>query len=220
MKSYSKLLFAILLLLAGFADAQMNPGSYASVQVSTERQVKQTLSPILKKYCHGSCELVAVQVKVEEELGEEGDLGFESVSGANEKKNVFIDKVTAEIQVDDMVSSTNIDRLEKIIYNHLRGFGVDTTIEWRRVRLPNIGQGGGEIQFLKDQLEVKLQKAVQSVIDSYCPAECVLAQINIVGSQVSPEVAKDYPLNQIVADPSGRSLMRIDDIDLEVTIDS
>lgn len=198
----------------------MQPGGYVGLQFSTERKIKESLNPVLKKYCHNSCELVGVKVAVEEELGEEGDLGFESVTGSSEKKNVYVNKVTAEIQVDDMVSASNIARLEQILYNHLRGFGVDTSIEWRKVQLPNIGEGGGQVQNLKDQLEQKLQKAVQSVISSYCPTECILAQVNIEGSQISPELAKDYPLNRIVTDPTGRSIMRIDDVDLEVTIDA
>lgn len=198
----------------------MAPGKLIQVQSQTEQRVRNRVIPVLKKYCHNSCELLRIDVAVEEEVGEEGDLGFESVMNAQDSRNVFVRKITADIQVDDMVSQSNLTRLEQIIDNHLRSFGIEAGVNWKKIRLPNIGSSSGEEQFLKAQLESKIQKAISGAISQYCPHDCVLAQVNIEGTMVSPDMARDYPLNQIVTDKSGRSFMRVDDADVEVTIDS
>ncbi|MDA9951233.1 hypothetical protein N9D31_01535 [Oligoflexaceae bacterium] len=209
----------VIALLCDVSFAQgLQTASSISLQSETARKIRGKVSPVLKKYCQSACELVDVAVEVEEELGESGDLGFESVQNINSRPRLSVRDAALKIQIEDSVSASNKLRLEKILNNHLQPFAVKTSIDWQVIQVPRIGGSGGDLQSLKDQLEARLNRAVQSVIDAYCPTQCIIAQINVEGSPVSTEMSSDYPLNQIVR--SNGESMKIDDVDIEVSMDS
>lgn len=68
--------------------------------------IQQKINPILKKYCDNLCDLVRVNVSVEESLSQIDDLGFEGASVEGER-NFEVNSVQIEIQADDRIGKTN-----------------------------------------------------------------------------------------------------------------
>ena len=100
---------------AGGAGAQAPnppPPNQVTGTVAAERlrqdtilAVRNRLGPVLTQYCKDACQVVDIKVNVDEQFGESDDLGFEGVSGDDPGKNLYVDKVLAEIQVDDRVTT-------------------------------------------------------------------------------------------------------------------
>jgi flagellar motor switch protein FliG len=198
----------------------VNPTLGDKLRNDTIRDVKSSLQPLISRYCYDSCELIDVKVDVEEELSDTDDLGFEGVTEKGDKLNYYVGKVVAEIQIDDRISVANRARLENIFMNYLRSYAVSTQIQWRTVTVPAIGSGAQDDRALRETLEQRIAEAMERVITMYCPEQCILAQINVEGTMVSPDEASTYPVTQTVTDKSGRNIMRVDSADVEVTMDA
>jgi flagellar motor switch protein FliG len=203
-----------------FAALGLAPATHERLRGETEREVRQKLGPLLMEYCKDSCVLIDVKVEVDEALGEGEDLGFEGVSGDDSGANTFVSKVEVDVQVDDRVSAVNRDRLASVLRNNLSsigGAGVD--VVFKPVTLPQIGQSAALEEQLKRQLQLRMTQAVDKVIETYCPDECVLSSVAVDGKLVTPdEAAQLAPENQL-RDKSGNAILKIEGVDVNVAAD-
>jgi flagellar motor switch protein FliG len=207
--------------LVSVASAQtVNPTAGDKLRFDTARDVRAQLEPLIARYCYDSCELIDVKVDVEEELSDTDDLGFEGITEKTDKISYYVGKITAEIQIDDRISTANRARLESIFMNYLRAHAVSTGIQWRSVTVPAIGSGAQDDRALREVVEGRISEELSKVIQMYCPETCILAQINVDGTMVAPDEAATYPVTQTVTDKTGRNIMRIDSADVEVTMDA
>ena len=206
--------------LSQHAIAQVSaPSNHERLKQDTIRNVKSKLSPLLTKYCKSSCEVINVVVDVEEAIGEVDNLGFEGVDGTNLAENIFVSKIAVEIQIDNRITSQNRNRLGSILENNIRNFGGVSEIIWMPVTIPQIGQSAANEAQLKNRIENRIAKAIDSVIKGYCPETCVLAQIAVDGELITPDEAADLSSREIVRAQGGDGILRLDSIDVEVVID-
>lgn len=215
----------LLLLAARYARAQdtqqaMGPSSHERLRQETIHNVKGRANSLLSQYCRDACSIIDIKVAIDEAPSESDDLGFEAVVGEDFSANLYVDKITLEIQVDDRITSINRDRLLQILKNNLQNFGSVVEIVWRPVTIPQIGQGAAAEEQLKRQLVTKLSQAIDKVIDAYCPDECVLSAIAVDGKLVTPDEAQGVAVEEIVRDRSGHAIFKIENIDIEVAMDS
>ncbi len=204
---------------ANDAFAVTNPDSTERLQADTINSVKNRLNPILNRYCFDSCEIVHVDVAVDEEIADTDDIGFEGASNRNAAVSFKVSRVAVEVQIDDRVTEANRDRLLRILQNHTRDFGLKTEIMWRPVTLPNIGKGADGERQLRDNLERRLSKVVEDILRVYCPEQCLIAQINAEGRNIPFDEAQRLPSTQISTDDSARSAFKIDDVTIEISMD-
>jgi flagellar motor switch protein FliG len=202
------------------AQAPTGPGSHEKLRQETIFAVKGRVNPLLGQYCRDACSIIDVKVDIEEAVAETDDLGFEAVVGEDLNATLFVDKITLEIQVDDRVTSVNRDRLLQILRNNLQNVGSTVDIVWRPVTVPQIGQGAAMEEQLKRQLALKLSQAIEKVIDAYCPDDCVLSAVAVDGKLVTPDEAQGAAPEEIVRDKSGNAILKIENIDIEVAMDS
>ncbi len=221
MKSLRPIFAAFALALAGgTALAQdATPGNFERLRQETILDVKSRINPLLSQYCKEACMIVDVKVDVDEQVGESEDIGFEGVSGDDAGKNLFISKIQADIQVDDRVTNVNRDRLLSILKNNLQTMGTTVDIVWKPVTIPQIGQSAAKEEQLKRALQAHVANAIEKVIETYCPEECVLAEVAVDGKLVTPDEATDLQPEELVRDKSGEAILRVEGVDVGVSMD-
>lgn len=205
------------------ADKQgkgLGPGSTEKLRQEIIAQTKTRTSPVLSQYCRDACSIIDVKVDIEEAVLDSDDLGFESVVGDDLNASLYVDKIILEIQVDDRVTSVNRDRLLSILRNHLANLGSSVEIIWRPVTMPQIGQGAAMEEQLKRSIAQKVATAIDKVIDTYCPEQCLLSQVAVDGKLVTQDEAQGVAALELVRDKSGSSILRIENIDIEVAMDA
>lgn len=212
-----------LMLALALAPAAMAlaPASHEKLRLEAEREVRAKVQPLLTEYCKDSCLLIDVKAVVDEALGEGDDLGFEGVTGDDAAAGAFVAKVEIAVQVDDRVSALNRDRLASLLRNNLAsmsGTGVD--VVFKPVTLPQIGQSAALEEQLKRQLQQRLTQAVDKVIATYCPEECVLSQVAVDGKLVTPDEAAELPGESQIRDKGGNAILKIESADVEVAADN
>lgn len=211
-----------LVCLAGVSHAQItSPGSYEKLRIETTNQIRARLTPLLSRFCHESCEIVSVDVDVGETIPDSDDLGFENVLGSSGGggSQLTINRASVDVQIDERVTTANRERLEVILNNNLRTFGPLTSVRWIPVQLPQIGQLEAVDDELRRSIQQRVWTALQKVIDVYCPQECVLARVNVDGTAITPDQANSLDQRQIERDRSGRNVLKIENIDVEVSMD-
>ena len=176
------------------------------------------VTTVLQKYCGDACELINIDADVDESSNESEDLGFESISGES-VTSATIARVTVDIQVDDRVTAADQERLGRLVNNAVKAVAPVANVRWTTVAFPQIGVSAEVEDRLKASLRQKMQSAVQQTIDSYCAQDCVLSHVGVEGKLVSPDESKGVPEREIVRENGGRGILRIENIDIDISID-
>ena len=242
-------LMGILALLGSPAFGIINPAKYNALEQQTRRAAKEKLDEVLVRYCGQFCEVVNIQVVIDEKVPDGEDMGFEGAVTGSSVASLVVSKLVAEIQIDDRVGKVNRERLENVLKVHLNTLTVAPEVIWKPVKLPRItrygeGQPGfildgvaegdykeGEWDFrpqeytgmalrLRRKLEQKLTSAINLVVNQYCPAQCILERIDILGGMVNPRDAVKLEKSQQIRDETGHAIFQIDNIEIDMTIDS
>jgi flagellar motor switch protein FliG len=181
-------------------------------------QARAKVTTVLQRYCGDACELINIDADVDETGSESEDLGFESISG-EAVTNASIARMTVDIQVDDRVTAADQERLGRLVNNAVKSVAPVANVRWTTVAFPQIGVSAEVEDRLKAGLRQRMQAAVQQTIDSYCAQDCVLSHVGVDGKLVSPDEAKGVPEREIVREHSGRGILRIENIDVDISID-
>ncbi len=193
-------------------------GQAFKVEQEATELAKNKVAAVLQKYCGDACELINVDVVVGEAASESEELGFESVAGDSGTK-ASVSKLTVDVQVDDRVTAADQERLGRLISNSVRTLSPAATVRWSSVAFPQIGVSAEVEDRLKMNLQQRIHAAVQQTIDSYCPQECVLANVGVDGKLVSPDEARGVPERELTRERGGRGILRIENIDIDLSID-
>lgn len=218
----SSLVRSLLIGVLAFASASVPAYAVSASAFRLEQEsqtlAKQKIGSIITKYCGDSCELINVEAFIDESASEPEDIGFESVVGEAGPK-LSVARLVVDMQVDDRVTAADRERLGKLITNGLRNLAPAVNVRWTTVAFPQIGVTTEVEDRLKTQLQQKVQSVVQGTIDAYCPSECVLANAMVEGRLVSPDESRGVSERELVRDRTGRGILRIDNIDVDVSID-
>ena len=218
MRWFDRIIFFCLLWTVTFSSDALAQ-NLSELQLSVGRKVESKIRPILDRYCAKSCELLNIRVGTEDEITDTQNLGFEEEGISRPNSQQVVNKVLVEIQVDDRVSTLSRGKLEKILLNHLRRFGGVAEVRWQIVQHPRIGDNGGTLGNLKSKLKMKVSNALNKVVQKYCPEQCIIEKIDINGSGVTPDEASVLSPSRKVVDLVSQSAMRIDSIEVDVTMD-
>ena len=251
MVAFTRLL--IICLLASYLSPQQvlaiaNPAEYTNLSESTKKKAKEKIADVLTRYCGQFCQLIDVQVSIDEQIPDGDDMGFESTVNQSAKADLIITALKASIQVDERIGVVNQTRLENILKVHLGSLALKSEVQWNPVKLPRItryaeGEPGflidaptngdypegewdfrpqdysGKAQQLREKLDRKIKSTLNNIIAKYCPNQCIIEQIDIMGAMIDPRSAVKLPRNQQLRSDSGRSIFQIDSIDVDITMD-
>lgn len=208
------------LLLAVWSGVSLaQSAAVETLRLQSVTEVRAKVQPALLQYCKDSCMIVDISPEIDENLGESDDLGFEGVVGEDAGTMLTVSKMNIQIQVDDRVTAINRERLSAILKNNMQSANYTTEIIWKQVSLPQIGQSVAKEEQLKRMVQQRISQAVDKVIEAYCPETCVLSQTSVDGKLVTADESVDAAPEEIARDKSGSAILRIEGIDVEVSID-
>ncbi|MCX6119398.1 MAG: hypothetical protein NT027_17815 [Proteobacteria bacterium] len=180
---------------------------------------KQRISQVLNRYCGESCELINVSATVEESSIDSEEFGFEGIS-AESPSNLQVSVLGVDLQVDDRISTTDRDRLTKLLTNSLRSMTPNVQINWSTVSVPQIGVSGDIEDRLKQIMHQKITSSAQGVLDGYCASDCILTNVSVAGRLISPDDARGISEKELVRDRESKGILRLDGIDVDISVDS
>jgi hypothetical protein len=195
----------LIAMLVGLSPCLASASAAGSVRGEQDiaAAARSKVASVLQKYCGEACELINVDVEMSTSATVSDDLGFESISGDSQTQST-VGRVLIDIQVDDRVTTSDQERLGKLVVNSVRSLSATPTVRWSSVAFPQIGVSAEVEDRLKQNLQQRIQVAVQQTIDSYCSQECVLANVGVDGKLISPDESRGVPERELVRERGGR----------------
>ena len=75
-------------------------------------------------------------------------------------------------------------------------------------------------QSLRSAIEERIAQALNSVVNQYCPNQCLIERIAVAGGLISRNAASGLLQSQYASDPKTGSVFRIESVQADVTIDA
>jgi flagellar motor switch protein FliG len=190
------------------------------LQGDVGREAGQKVQSVLDRYCSQHCQLLEVRVEVHETIPDSDELGFESQNSAAADAKLEVQSVTPVIQIDNRVLPIDRDRLEQLLRNKIKGMAPEHGIKWEPVDLPAIGSSAPTpSEDLSAHLENRIRRVLNSIIDRYCPDQCLLERIDVDALPVGPEQLGSFPGDQVVVGKRAEGGLRIREIRVYLTLD-
>ncbi|WP_141731539.1 FliG C-terminal domain-containing protein [Oligoflexus tunisiensis] len=222
MRSWLSIILGTMLLLS------MTPGHASELisdrirrmQTDIGREAGQKVQSVLDRYCSQHCQLLEVKVEVHETIPDSDELGFETQNSLAAEAKLEVHSVTPIIQIDNRVLPLDRDRLEQLLRNKIKGMAPESSIKWEPVDLPAIGSSAPTpSEDLSAQLENRLRRVLNSIIDRYCPDQCLLERIDVDAQPVGPDQLNSFPSDQVVVGKRAEGGLRIQEIRVYLTLD-
>jgi flagellar motor switch protein FliG len=190
------------------------------VQADIGREAGQKVQMVLDRYCSQHCQLLEVRVEVHETIPDSDELGFESQNSAAADARLEVQSVIPIIQIDNRVLPVDRDRLEQLLRNKIKGMAPEHAIKWEPVDLPAIGSTAPTpSEDLSLHLENRIRRVLNSIIDRYCPEQCLLERIDVDAQAIGPEQLRSFPQDQVVVGKRADGGLRIQEIRVYLTLD-
>jgi flagellar motor switch protein FliG len=190
------------------------------LQAEIAREAGQKVQTVLDRYCNQNCQLLEVKVEVHETIPDSDDLGFESQVPLAANAKLEVQTIVPSIQIDNRVLPLDRDRLESLLRNKIKGMAPETRIQWEPVDLPTIGsQAPTPTEDLTAQLDARLRRVIASIIERYCPDQCLLERIDISALPVTNEQLSQLPSDQTVIGRRAEGGLRIQEVRIFLTMD-
>jgi flagellar motor switch protein FliG len=222
MRSWLSIIPGMMLLLSmtsGLA-AESISDRIRRVQTDIGRDAGLKVQSVLDRYCSQHCQLLDVKVEVHETIPDSDELGFETQNSLVADAKLEVHSVIPIIQIDNRVLPVDRERLEQLLRNKIKGMAPESSIKWEPVDLPAIGSAAPTpSEDLSAQLENRLRRVLTSVIDRYCPDQCLLERIDIDAQPVGSEQLNAFPHDQVVVGKRAEGGLRIREVRIYLTMD-
>ena len=135
------------------------------------------------------------------------------------RRDFEVKKVSLELQIDSRVTEENKNRLEKIVTLNLKILSPSIDIIWSDVMVPRIGGNKGDSDGLTGEMQSRIRSALDKVIATYCPSQCIIEQIEVMGEQITIDQSKSVPPKRVMKSSNSDMYLRVDNIVADITMD-
>ncbi|MDD9950278.1 MAG: hypothetical protein OXT67_01810 [Zetaproteobacteria bacterium] len=215
--SHFMLLLGLLLCASPAAQSESIP---LKLRQKTEENTRLKLRNLLSQYCATQCELISIEVQVDEKVPDHLELGFEGIHSRQNENIYEVSSIRATVQIDDRVSQKDRNRLQNILTQGIAALGKDkANVALIPVELPNIGEFEKIAGNLRHSLEKKMSKVIDKVFNNYCPHRCILGHVTVYGKLITSDEAAALSETQVYVQPGSNSILHIDKAKINITLD-
>ncbi|MEK6704578.1 MAG: FliG C-terminal domain-containing protein [Bdellovibrionota bacterium] len=195
--------------------------SYASlnmpevVQRTAESQIRKLIEPVLDKYCHDECKLLAVAASVDVATPEHVAPGFDEVESRSAQLAPSSGKI--KILINEKVGPVSRSKLLDLIQQYLDTLDYSVKVETQLARFPEPIEAAGKVAELRDRIAKQFKDTLEGLFQQFCPSQCMLADFNLQTEAVNPEEAQYGTPGEFVQE--GGVAIRIKDVSANILID-
>ena len=158
-----------------------------------EQVVQQRLQQVIKKVCKERCELVAVEARYEEVVGNPENMGFDTTADAITDPQQRLQSLTIDMQIDARISLANQEKLESLLRVQLQALAPQSSFRWNRIQVPAISDTPQLKEVYKSEITDRIRRAISGIFTRYCPDQCLLEQVTVLG-ELTDSVAADQTI--------------------------
>ncbi|MEK6579777.1 MAG: hypothetical protein AABZ55_11165, partial [Bdellovibrionota bacterium] len=208
------ILLVIALLLGGSSQALGRVSLSDVTKRTAEVQIKNLLEPLLDKYCHDECKLMAVSPIVDVRFSDEVAPGFDDSEPGGSLTPV---SASVRILMDDKIGPVSRGKLLELLQQHLDTLDYPIKIETVVTHFPMPRGSEGKIAELRDKTAKQFRNTLEDLFQQFCPGQCLLADFNISVKPVNGEEAQYGAASEFVQEAG--IAIRISDVGGTILVD-
>ena len=181
--SFRTALLAIAAPLALLTSVYAAPARVDS-RAQAERDVRNTIEPVLQKYCPEECRLLAVKAEVASGGGELLSPGFDESPSDDE---LAIERVEVKLLLDDRLGKVRRARITDLLNQLFTAWEYPVDLQSRSSKFPSETDSAQRISEIRERLRKNFEGIVADVFSRYCPRNCLFSQFELETEPVSLE---------------------------------
>ncbi|MFL5815498.1 MAG: FliG C-terminal domain-containing protein [Bdellovibrionia bacterium] len=160
-----------------------------TVQKSTENQIRRLVEPLLDKYCHDQCKLLSVAVQVDLNVPETIAPGFDEPPPVG-PDSLAPTSAKMKILMADKIGAVSRGKLLELIQRYLDTLDYPVTVDMDVVHFPDPAGSEGKVAELRDRIAKNFENTVNTLIQQFCPEQCLFTDFNLKTEAVNAEEAQ------------------------------
>lgn len=185
-------------------------------QKTAESQIRGVIEPVLDKYCHDECKLMAVHVTVDIATPDEIAPGFDEISQSKET-NLAPSAARIKILIDEKVGPVSRSKLTDLIQQYLDTFDYPVKIETQLAHFPQPIGSAAKVTELRQRISKQFKATVDDLFRQFCPQQCLLADYELQTETVNEEEAQYGSSNEFFQD--GGIAVKVKEISATLLVD-
>ncbi len=160
-----------------------------TVQKTTEAQIRRLVDPLLDKYCRDQCKLLSVSVQVDLNVPEASAPGFDEPPPVG-PDSLAPTSAKMKILIADKIGAVSRGKLIELIQRYLDTLDYPVTVDTDVVHFPDPAGSEGKIADLRERIAKNFESTVNSLIQQFCPEQCLFTDFNLKTEVVNGEEAQ------------------------------
>ena len=156
---------------------------------TTAAKIRTLLEPLLDKYCHEECKLMAVTVEADLSVPDEVAPGFDDVDPRS-REEIEPTAGTIRLLIDEKVGEVSKGKLLDLIQQYLDNLDFPVRIETQTGHFPQPVATAGKVVELRERVSKQFKATIEDLFRQFCPEQCLLADYSIKTDVVNTEEAQ------------------------------
>jgi|GEM_PF-1998772 len=198
------------------APAQATVSATAAAERTAELQIRNLIEPLLDKYCHDECKLLAVSATVDLDTPDEIAPGFDDIDPRSQLELVP-SSGKIKMLIDEKVGPISRTKLLELVQQYLDTLDFPVKIDTQIARFPQPAGAAGRVAELREKIAKRFRATLDELFTQFCPEQCLLADFDLQTEVVNAEEAQ-YGASGEFAEEGGVAV-RIKDLSGTLLVD-
>ena len=171
-----------LLPMIAYAENSANAAKPQSALEATKRaaesQVRNTIEPILNKYCHEECKLMSVNASVDVSTPEHLAPGFDDIDpkGAGD---LTATSAEAKILIDEKIGPVSKSKILDLVQQYMETLDYPVKVSVQTAGFPSPVGSAEKLADLREKVTKQFRSTLETLFTQFCPNQCVLTDFEL-----------------------------------------
>ncbi|OFZ56071.1 MAG: hypothetical protein A2428_13975 [Bdellovibrionales bacterium RIFOXYC1_FULL_54_43] len=200
-------------LCPGLASAKLD--MIEVTRKSAEAQVRNLIEPVINRFCHDECKLLAINATVDIATPDEIAPGFDEVEAR--AQTLAASSARVRLLINEKVGPVSRSKLMDLLQRYLDTLDYPVKIETQLARFPEPIEASGKVAELRERVTKQFTNTLEELFQQFCPNQCLLTDLNLKTELVNGEEVEYGSAGEFVQE--GGVAIRIKELSASILID-
>ena len=172
---------ALITLSSAFEASTFAAKSMSATEITkraAESQVRNTIEPILNKYCHEECKLMSVNAAVDVSVPEHLAPGFDDIDPKTAGE-LSATSAEAKILIDEKIGPVSKSKILDLVQQYVETLDFPVKVSVQTTGFPSPVGSAEKIADLRDKVTRQFRSTLETLFTQFCPNQCILTDFEL-----------------------------------------
>ena len=145
---------------------------------SAETQVRNTIEPILSKYCHEECKLMSVNAAVDVSVPEHLAPGFDDIDPKSAGE-LAATSAEAKLLIDEKIGPVSKSKILDLVQQYVETLDFPVKVSVQTTGFPSPVGSAEKISDLREKVGKQFRATLETLFTQFCPNQCILTDFEL-----------------------------------------